>query len=100
ADAVERLPGLGAHDPHRRELAHAALARAHRHGRVALGELDRVVALRDARLDVLRRDVLAEAREALATARAGDGGRDRDGGALARELGEPVAGALGAGARG
>src|SRR3954452_9130611 len=96
---LERLPGLGAHDPHRRELAHAALARAHRHGRVALGELDRVVALGDARLDVLRRDVLAEAREALAAARAGDGGRDGHARALARERIEPVAGALRAAAR-
>ena len=51
------------------EVAELPLARPHRHGRVALGELDRVEALGDGALDVLVRDVLADAHEALALAR-------------------------------
>ena len=46
-------------------MAEPALARAHRHGRVALGELDRVEALGDRALQVLDADVLAEADEAV-----------------------------------
>ena len=72
ADLLEALAGLLGHQAHGRELAHAALAGPHGGGRVALGELDRVVALLDAQLDVLRRDVLAQAGEALALARARD----------------------------
>ena len=69
--------------PDRRELAHATLARAHRHRRVALQQLERVEALVDRVADVLGRDVLAEAREALAPASAlgpGGGRDDLDGG--------------------
>ena len=71
--------GLLRHQPHRRQLAHAALARAHRRGRVALGELDRVVALLDREVDVLRGHVLAQAGEALAAALARDRRRHGDG---------------------
>ena len=77
ADLLEALPGLLRHQADRRQLAHPALARPHRHGRVALGQLDRVVALLDAQLDVLRGHVLAQAREALAVAGAGDRWRHR-----------------------
>ena len=69
SDALQALARLLRHQPHRCELAHPALARAHGHRRVALGQLDRVVALVDAQLDVLGGDVLAQAREALAAGR-------------------------------
>ena len=49
-----------------RQVAEPALARAHRHGRVALGELDRVEALGERALHVLLGDVLADADEAPA----------------------------------
>ncbi len=65
------------HQPDRLQLAHPALAGAHRHGRVALGQLDRVIALVDREPDVLAGHVLAEAREALAAAGAGDRRGDR-----------------------
>ena len=65
------------HQPHRRQLAHAALAGAHRRGRVALGQLDRVVALLDREVDVLRGHVLAQAGEALALAPARSPGAAR-----------------------
>ena len=55
-------------DADRGELRVAALRRAHRDGRVALGELDRVVALGDGVRDVLRGDVLVEVDERLAAA--------------------------------
>ena len=68
-------------------MAELALARAHGHGRVALGELDRVEPFGDRALDVLVGDVLADADEALALAggavvgRGGDRGlRDLAGG--------------------
>ena len=51
-----------------RKLAQLPLARPHGHGRVALRELDRVEALGDRAFDVLRRDVLAHADEALPSA--------------------------------
>ena len=57
-------------------MAEPALARPHRHRRVPLGELDRVEALRDRVLQVLRRLVLAEADEALVALVAEDGIRD------------------------
>ena len=66
------------HQPDRLQLAHASLAGAHRHGRVALGQLDRVIALVDRESDVLAGHVLAEAGEALAAARAGDRRCNRD----------------------
>ena len=53
-------------DADAREVAELALARAHRRRRVALRELDRVEALADRALHVLRRHVLADAHEALA----------------------------------
>jgi len=56
-------------------VAEPALARAHRHGRVALGELDRVEALRDRTLQVLVRHVFADADEALALLRGAVVGR-------------------------
>ena len=68
----QALPGLLGHQPHRGQLAHAALAGPHRRGGVALGELDRVVALLHAQVDVLRGHVLAQAGEALAAPRARD----------------------------
>ena len=74
ADAREVLAGLLRHEADGGQLAHAALARAHGRRRVALGELDRVVALVDAEVDVLGRDVLAQAREALAAPGARHGG--------------------------
>ena len=73
----EALAGLLGHQPHGRELAHAALAGAHRGGGVALGELDRVVALLHAQVDVLGGHVLAQAGEALALAIARDRRRHR-----------------------
>ena len=72
ADVAEALPGLLGHQPHRRQLAHPPLAGAHGHGRVALGELDRVIALLDRQVDVLAGDVLAQAGEALAAPGAAD----------------------------
>ncbi len=59
-----------------RELAELPLTRAHRDGRVPLRELDGVEALGDRPLDVLRRHVLADAHEALATAAIGGRGGD------------------------
>ena len=52
-------------DADRVDVAEATLARAHGHGRVALGELDRVEALGDRVAQVLDALVLAEADEAL-----------------------------------
>src|SRR5262249_31274404 len=49
-----------------REVAELPLAGAHRHGRVALRELDRVEALLDRALHVLVGDILAQADEAAA----------------------------------
>ena len=46
-------------------MAELALARPHRHRRVALRELERVESLRDRAVDVLRRHVFADADEAL-----------------------------------
>ena len=66
ADVAHRHAGLPASTRIDGELGEAALRRAHRHRRVALGELDRVVALRDGMLDVLDRDVLVEVDERLA----------------------------------
>ncbi len=64
--------------PYRGELAELSLAGAHRHGRVALRELDRVVALRDRPRHVLVGDVLARADEAALAALARvRRGRDR-----------------------
>src|ERR1700730_10148512 len=65
-DRLEVLTRLAGHQPDRGELAHSSLARPHRYGRAALAQLDRVVALLDAAVDVLGRDVLAEAGERLA----------------------------------
>src|SRR5260221_12338003 len=45
-------------------MTEPALARAHRHGRIPLRELDRVEALREGALEVLDGDVLADADEA------------------------------------
>ena len=73
ADPLEVLAGLLGHEPHGGQLAHAPLAGAHGRRRVALGELDRVIALVDAQVDVLGRDVLAQAREALPAPGAGHG---------------------------
>ena len=50
-------------------MAELPLARAHRRRRVALGELDRVEPLRNRALHVLRGHVLADADEALSSAR-------------------------------
>ena len=66
ADVGEALPGFLRHQTHRRQLAHAPLARAHGHGGVALCQLDRVIALVDRETDVLAGHVLAQAGEALA----------------------------------
>ena len=63
-------------DADRVHVAEPSLARPHRHRRVPLGELDRVEALRDRVLQVLRRLVLAEADEALVALVAEDGIRD------------------------
>jgi hypothetical protein len=73
---------------HRAELvgADAALARAHRHGRVALQELRGVEALGDAGLDLLHAHVLAEADHAVGAARARAGGLERVEGGTARGL--------------
>ncbi len=57
-------------------MAELPLARPHRGRRVALGELDRVEALADRALHVLRRHVLADADEALSLARIRGLGRD------------------------
>src|ERR671931_380317 len=62
---------------HGGQLAHPPLAGPHGRGRIALGELDRVVALLDAEMDVLRGDVLADAGEALAALGARDRRRHR-----------------------
>ena len=56
-------------EPDRVAMAEPALAGAHRHGRVALGELDRVEALGDRALHVLLGHVLAEADEAASLRR-------------------------------
>ena len=77
AHVLQALPGLLRHQAYRGQLAHAALAGAHRGGGVALGELDRVVALLHAQVDVLGGHVLAQAGKALALAGAGARGRDR-----------------------
>ena len=68
ADRVLVDPGRLGVDADRVRVAEAALARSHRHGRVPLRELDRVEALGDRVLEVLRRLVLAEADEALVAA--------------------------------
>ncbi len=60
----------------RREVAELPLARSHRRRRVALRQLDRVEALADRALHVLRRHVLADAHEALALAGVRGFGRD------------------------
>ncbi len=65
ADRVLVQPGRLRVDADRVDVAEPALARPHRHRRVALRELDRVEALGDRVLEVLRRLVLAEADEAL-----------------------------------
>src|SRR5439155_13695974 len=57
--------GLAGQQPNRGEVAELALTRAHRHGRVALRELDRVEAFGDRTLHILRRHVLADADEAF-----------------------------------
>ena len=88
ADPLEVLAGLLGHEPHGGQLAHAPLAGAHGRRRVALGELDRVVALVDAQVDVLGRDVLAQAGEALPAPGAGHGrGHGLGGAALGRAVG-------------
>ena len=78
-----RRPDRGLVEPRRlrvargsSSLAQPPLARPHRHGRVPLGELDRVEPLVDRVLQVLRRLVLAEADEALARPVPSDGRRD------------------------
>jgi hypothetical protein len=63
----------------RGHVAQAALAGAHRHRGVALGELDGVEALADRPLQVLVRHVLADADKALALARGAVVGRSRYG---------------------
>ena len=68
ADRVLVEPGRLRVDADRVRVAETALARPHRHRRVALRELDRVEALGDRVLEVLRRLVLAEADEALVAA--------------------------------
>ncbi len=62
------------------DVAELALAGAHRHRRVALGQLDRVEALGDGALDVLVGHVLADADEALALLRGAVERRRRNGG--------------------
>ena len=95
ADLLGRLPGLGAHQPHRGQLAHATLAGPHRDRGVALGELDRVIALGDRQPDVLARDVLAQTGEALAAIGAADRWRHGDRRALRRGAGEALRNVLG-----
>ena len=74
---------IGDHEP-RVAVAHAPLARAHGHGRVALGQLQRAEALVQRQRDVLGGDVLAEADDLLAPGlrrlrRHRPGGRGRSG---------------------
>ena len=61
-------PGQLRVEANRLEVAVPPLARAHRHGRVPLRELDRVESLCDRALHVLRGHVLADADEPLAPA--------------------------------
>ncbi len=68
SDVADRGAGLLGHLPDRGELAHAALAGPHGHGRVALQQLQRVEPLVDRVADVVGGHVLAEAGEALAVA--------------------------------
>ena len=77
ADRVLVDPGRLRIDADRVRVTEPALAGSHRHRRVALGELDRVEALRDRVLQVLRRLVLAEADEALVATVAEDRARHR-----------------------
>ena len=77
ADRVLVDPGRLRVDADRVRVAEPALARPHRHRRVALRELDRVEALGDRVLQVLRRLVLAEADEALVAAVVEDRARHR-----------------------
>ena len=67
-DLVEGLALVRGHLADRRELAHPPLARAHRHRRVPLQQLQRVESLVDREVDVVGGDVLTEAGEALAVA--------------------------------
>ena len=92
ADVVQRPPRHRGQDADRGELRVAPLRGAHRHGRVALGQLDGVVALGHGVGDVLRRDVLVEVDERLpaAAAVARVGGRSRDRG-LRRQRVEALA---------
>ena len=76
ADRRLEHPGLLRIHPDARQVAELALAGPHRRRRVALRELDRVEALSDRTLHVLRRDVLAHADEALALALVRRLGRD------------------------
>ena len=69
----------------------AALAGAHRHGRVALRELDRVEALGDRPLEVLVGDVLADADEALVLAGGAVVGRGGNRPAIPSPVTEPTA---------
>ena len=92
-----RRPGALSREARQRPAAHRPLARAHRGGRVPLQDLGVAVALIPGLLEVVHRDVLAQAHRSLVAAGAGDVGSQRrvadhgDGLARQRHPREPVA---------